>query len=1134
MAVLAIGLASAAATSAAGYAGYSALAYSVATTIASQYFKKGQSSEGPRLSDLAVTISSYGTVIPQIFGTIRQSGNMIWSTNIKETKHKKKVGGKGGFGKATQTTYSYSISCAFLLCENEISGIRRIWSNGEIVYDVSETNNSISTSMSYSSMKIYKGTEDQMPDPTIEAIEGAGNVEAYRGCAYIVFDNLQLEQFGNALPNLTFEIVGEGANSTYSLSTVATNETFVSSTFFDNDLQKFVRVIRSNDDTKFFITDLYNNTTITKSFPFNGFSYNTNRINKVQSNYAIPGFSNQKNIAVLDSSFNFVSNIDLTTFNNYSSSNSFVESLIFNEYNQNAYGLGYINKILCMSEIKSLQQISTIKNNFLYFDVKEKNWSRSDLSFDNSKVLGNSNAGIITDGTSIYFLYSYSGSGNNNTTDIYKIDITTNIITLEATLNNITYNRIYCPVFYYDEISNSIIVSGSNDSLPTSRKRTIVKYNLDTKQQQQFNINDVFPEYILNGNSNIFISEKRQIIFAQSTNGNNNFASLYINIDNFSDYVKNDQTIVGINFGDKFAYYNSEQQAFLSLASTGTGTQTYKVISDRLSTSGTFLSTVLRNLCKKSGLDDLDIDLTDVSDIAVRGYSLTNESSLRSIVEQLQIPFNFNVIESDFKLKFKKNLSNIVKVIDIKELGAMNYSPDMNFENDFTTVRQLEQDLPKRVDITYIDFDDDYNQNTQQAIRENVKTQTVASVELPVVLSANEAKEIVQRSLYDYYIQRSTYTFSMNYDHINLEAGDIIQIKDGDNLFTMKISKFDSDGGIIKVECVAYNSYIYDQYAIGANTQVQKNGLNVVSRSETYLLDLPLLTAEDFVGFYACSAPSASALKWSGSVLYSSSDNAEYSEKNSFFDAANVGFSTNILGNFTEGNTFDSYNSVTVTMSEELENATQEQVLNGANLALLGNEIIQFMNAELVGVRTYRLSGLLRGRYATEEYISNHMISEQFLILDRDTIQSVSQNAVLINNNMFYKNVTFNRTLNETSSLSFINRSNNQRTPSVENVQSSRNGSEDLNVNFIPRLRGLAYLQDYADSYDIDASAGYQIDIKNSSGTVLRTISSSTTNFTYSSANQITDFGSNQSSINIDIYKMNAVIGRGKVRSVTL
>jgi len=38
--------------------------------------------EGPRISDLSVTTSTYGQAIPRIFGSMRMPGTIIWATDI--------------------------------------------------------------------------------------------------------------------------------------------------------------------------------------------------------------------------------------------------------------------------------------------------------------------------------------------------------------------------------------------------------------------------------------------------------------------------------------------------------------------------------------------------------------------------------------------------------------------------------------------------------------------------------------------------------------------------------------------------------------------------------------------------------------------------------------------------------------------------------------------------------------------------------------------------------------------------------------------------------------------------------------------------------------------------------------------
>ena len=53
---------------------------------------------------------------------------------------------------------------------------------------------------------LYRGTQDQPPDPTMATTTGMA-VPAYVGLAHIVFDQFALANFGNRPPNLSFEVV---------------------------------------------------------------------------------------------------------------------------------------------------------------------------------------------------------------------------------------------------------------------------------------------------------------------------------------------------------------------------------------------------------------------------------------------------------------------------------------------------------------------------------------------------------------------------------------------------------------------------------------------------------------------------------------------------------------------------------------------------------------------------------------------------------------------------------------------------------------------------------------------------------------------------------------------------------------
>ncbi|MEL6920636.1 MAG: glycoside hydrolase/phage tail family protein [Pseudomonadota bacterium] len=126
---------------------------------------------------------------------MRTSTTVIWATRFEETATRERVGSKGLGGGQSTTSYSYSTSFAVALCEGPINAIRRIWADGKEL-DQSEVQ-----------MRLYKGTQTQAPDDLIIRKQGAGNAPAYRGIAYLVFEDLQIERFGNRVPQIEVEVI---------------------------------------------------------------------------------------------------------------------------------------------------------------------------------------------------------------------------------------------------------------------------------------------------------------------------------------------------------------------------------------------------------------------------------------------------------------------------------------------------------------------------------------------------------------------------------------------------------------------------------------------------------------------------------------------------------------------------------------------------------------------------------------------------------------------------------------------------------------------------------------------------------------------------------------------------------------
>jgi hypothetical protein len=153
--------------------------------------------EGPRLAELDVTGSTEGAPIPRLFGRAKLTGQVIWATRLEEvvSQRKDSASGKGIGPKVTTTTYSYFANLAIGLCEGEIARVQRVWADGKLL------------DLDTVTMRVHRGGATQLPDALIVAKEGDGFAPAYRGLAYVVFERLALEAFGNRVPQFAFEVV---------------------------------------------------------------------------------------------------------------------------------------------------------------------------------------------------------------------------------------------------------------------------------------------------------------------------------------------------------------------------------------------------------------------------------------------------------------------------------------------------------------------------------------------------------------------------------------------------------------------------------------------------------------------------------------------------------------------------------------------------------------------------------------------------------------------------------------------------------------------------------------------------------------------------------------------------------------
>ena len=81
-----------------------------------------------KISEFTVNTAEYGAVVPEIIGTVRTAGNVIYYDDFTAHEHREThKAGKGGRSKQVSITYTYTVAVILGLCEGPISGIGKVW-----------------------------------------------------------------------------------------------------------------------------------------------------------------------------------------------------------------------------------------------------------------------------------------------------------------------------------------------------------------------------------------------------------------------------------------------------------------------------------------------------------------------------------------------------------------------------------------------------------------------------------------------------------------------------------------------------------------------------------------------------------------------------------------------------------------------------------------------------------------------------------------------------------------------------------------------------------------------------------------------------------------------------------------------
>ena len=886
--------------------------------------------QGSRLADLGVQTSTYGKMIPMVYGTVRTAGNMIWSLPIKETVNitssSAGVGGKGGGGKATQSTssYSYSVTLAVGICEGEVTDILRVWADAKQL------------DLSQYTVRIYKGSEAQTPDSLIQSIEGAGSTPAYRGLAYVVFENFPLADFGNRIPNFTFEVKKKSLYPDYNNETV---EDMVTGMVMIPGAGEFVY-----------------NTQVEYKVP--GAQAGSNWVQQGdQQRINMHNPSGQANALLsLDQLADTCANVEWVSvvvgwFGNSMDAGICtlapgVEYQIGGTTTPDSWGVaGYDRSTARLitsvdgapryggtpDDDSILRYLGELRNRgykilfypLIFMDLDGKPW-RGDVTGSTSEVAdfftrANGYNDFIehyanlVDGKVDAFCIGSELKGLTKVTDTPGVyPAVDELIGLAATVKGIlgggvkvTYAADWSEYHHTDGgwynmdplwASPDIDVIGIDAYFPltdsvqgdydidevkagwTSGEGYSWSYTDDTRTTQTSlsapyawkNIAWFWGNTHTNPDASVtdWVPESKKIWFTEygfpSVDGAANQPNIFY--DPSSDYSGfpyhskgrvdcraqrtgiaatqqqwKDSDMVEQMFlwtwdARPFPYWPDLTSVWLD----GSVWKTGHWVQGKLGISS--LAAIVRDLALRSGLAEDDIDVSRLKD-QVEGYIISSQQTIRDTIEALQQCYFFDAVESDNILKFVVRGGEVDASIEENDIIPI---PGTGISELCAITRTQEIELPKRVNVIYLNRLSNYQSATQYAQREVTDSREVMTLDAPVVLADQVAKNISDITLFSQWVGRTAYQFDVPMSYARLEPADVISLSLSGVSHRMRIiSTHMGAPGIVRIKAVAEDVSTYDFYTAPGDNNGLLQDSQTAPLTRLEMLDLPAFPADD-------------------------------------------------------------------------------------------------------------------------------------------------------------------------------------------------------------------------------------------------------------------------------------------------
>jgi hypothetical protein len=1053
-----------------------------------------QKIEGPRLTDLSVTVADYGTPLNYFYGVRRLEVPCFYAEPIKERKKKRKT--KGGKYK----DYTYYGTWAVAVADHEIDAIRRIWFDRHLVYDI---NGAGATSIfalaeGYeleNSVVFYYGTEAQLPHErmiaTVEADEGPDTCPAYRGVAYIFFIDIPLEKLGNRYPQVSVEGVNTGGQL-YPDDIAFPNDPFPFENFPISiaPAQSLDGFIFSPDGARF----VWNNG-------------NNFEVWAVASRTLISQGTFPADIGTVQTTLGMDSDYNIYAVRSSSSPFDPGEVRVFAPN-----GLSIIKTVNLESRASYCQIIAsggdeyccvsgfnpgiTVDNQ--YFKTTDGLITKIDTSYPTVQYCAD------TDGN----IWAFGNGFSSN--DLYFECIIGDRLSDYATLTSAKASPSDRPCVMHNGAGQFFVVDGDIAMLIDDQTFAIVDSETISvsgadKVKQMINAHP--------GDETIW--------FGPIETSTRDFS--VIRSVNPSDWIAQDAD--GI-------IYNGLINALITFPQFDFDMNILYL--DRGLGERPFLSDIIEDVSARAGISSDDFEASDCNQF-VEGYSWTQGTG-KDILGPLLDIYDVDARANDFGIEFLKRGMAIGSVIANPEFAVSGDDGDR-----YSLTLRADNDLPRRMFFSFADTDAEQQPNSVVCQRKAGAINSARDISIDMTTLAmdpSRASDLANRMFRRIHFAREKAEFGLTAQRLGLQCADVHTIDFDGNQIGMRLTRFAKGaGGIISTDwerdhpSLALLPGMTGAVASGRPPSV----IYAPGPSQGFFLDIALLDdshdlATPFI--YLAAGTVDEDNFWPGADI-SQSDSGLVAEFTAGWDAflSSEGCTHgSVLSPLPDALTsvIDYGTSVQIQLlAGELQSYTETQILTDAslNLALIGGEMVQFITATLIGTKLYQVSGFVRGARGTERMTGTHDYIEDFLLLD-SAIKRHTLGASEIGDTDYYAAASLGNNIDEGDivAVEFSAAANKPYSPAhlaatyddysgewtLSWIRRSRIGGSTLNGQNVP-------LGETAESY--------KLQILNGDAAVLRTIEQSANSYVYGVAEQIADFGAPQTSFAYKVAQQSPTLG---------